>query len=90
MYALFWILSVSFSAIANGLSIIKKQLFLYIFAAAIKITSAIIFGYVFKNTFGWEYIVLGNVLACSVLAIGLPIICITEIRKFKGAINEDK
>lgn len=90
MYALFWIISVSFSAIANGLSIIKKQLFLYIFAAAIKITSAIIFGYVFKNTFGWEYIVLGNVLACSVLAIGLPIICITEIRKFKGAINEDK
>ena len=84
MYALFWIVAVSFSAIANGLSIIKKQLILYISAATIKIVSAIIFGFVYKDNFGWEYIVLGNVFACFILAIGLPIICFSEMRKLKG------
>lgn len=85
MYALFWIIAVSFSAIANGLSIIKKQLVLYIAAAVIKITSAIIFGYVLRSQFNWEYIVLSNAAACFVLAVGLPIICFTEMRKMKEA-----
>lgn len=83
LYALFWIIAVSFSAIANGLSIIKKQLFVYIIAAVVKIASAMIFGYAFKERFGWEYIVLGNVLACAILAVGLPFICFTEMRKMK-------
>ena len=85
LYAFFWIISISFSAIANGLSIIKKQLFLYIVAAVIKITCSILFGYVFRNQFNWEYIILSNVLACSILAVGLPIICFTEMRKMKEA-----
>ena len=85
MYALFWIIAVSFSAIANGLSVIKKQLFLYIIAAAIKIGSAVIIGFVYKTSFGWEYIVLGNVFACLVLAVGLPIVCFSEMHKIKEA-----
>lgn len=85
LYAFFWIISISFSAIANGLSIIKKQLFLYIAAATIKITCSILFGYVFKEHFNWEYIILSNVLACSILAAGLPIICFAEMRKMKEA-----
>ena len=82
-YAFLWIVAVSFSAIANGLSIIKKQLFLYIAAAIIKICCSVIFGYIFKSSFGWEYIVLSNGFACFILAVGLPIICFTEMRKIE-------
>ena len=85
LYAFFWIVSVSFSAIANGLSIIKAQLALYISAAAVKISCSVIFGKVFGNVFGWEFIVLGNVLACAILATGLPLICFFEMKKMRSA-----
>ena len=84
IFAFVWIVSISFSSIANGLSIIKQQVFLYGAAAVVKIVGSVLFGTVFKNIFGWEYIVLSNVIACSILAVGLPIICFVELRKSKG------
>lgn len=85
LYAFFWIIAVSFGAIANGLSIIKAQLVLYIAAAVVKISCSVIFGKVFGNVFGWEFIVLGNVLACAILATGLPLICFFEMKKMRNA-----
>lgn len=83
IFALLWILVLSFSSVANGLSIIKRQIILYALAAIVKISLASIFGIVFREQFGWEYIVLSNVFACLVLAIGLPILCFVELRKLK-------
>ena len=83
IFAILWILILSFSSIANGLSIIKQQIVLYAIAAITKISFSLIFGIALRGQFGWEYIVLSNVFACLVLVVGLPILCILELRKLK-------
>lgn len=83
IFAVLWIIALSFSSIANGLSIVKRQIILYAAAAIIKISSVVVFGVVFRDQFGWEYIVLSNVFACLVLVIGLPILCFFELRKIR-------
>ncbi len=83
IFAILWIFVLSFSSIANGLSIVKRQIILYAAAAVTKISFSLIFGLAYRGRFGWEYIILSNIFACSILAIGLPVICFIELRKLK-------
>lgn len=88
LYALFWIISTAFASVLNGLSIIYRQVIVYGVAAIVKFTGVVTFGVVLKNSFGWEYIVMSNAIACFVLALGSSILCILELRKIKK-VNEN-
>ena len=87
LFSFLWMVVATFSAVANGLSLIKPQIIIFAIAGAVKITMCILLGTVFRERSSWEYIVVSNCISYGIIAIGLPVITIHGIKKVKAEAN---
>lgn len=90
LYILEMMLIAAFTAIANGLSIIKPQIILFAIAAVIKIGLCGLM-YIIKDVhLEWYYVVAANVIGYIPLIVGLIYVVLKDIKKIKlgGLLNE--